>query len=304
MYAIGSGWNRWATVTHGVVGVAVVAVSPWKSLVVRRGVRRRGHGGAAPALALTGLSVLALATGFAHRAGVRELGPVLAMQLHVGAALAAVPLLVWHVVRRPVRPRRVDLDRRALLRGSLLAGGSTVVALALPHAGRGATRSLERGSYRPDEMPVTQWLADDVPDIDPAAWRLAVGDGRWSLDALEALGGEDRDATLDCTGGWFATQRWTGVPLDRLLREAGVGPEHEATLVVRSATGYERRFPRADASRLLLAVRVGGARLSPGHGFPARVVAPGRRGFWWVKWVTEVRVDDRPWWWQPPFPTR
>ncbi|MDT5134639.1 MAG: hypothetical protein QOE41_3950, partial [Mycobacterium sp.] len=33
-----------------------------------------------------------------------------------------------------------------------------------------------------------------------------------------------------------------------------------------------------------------------------RIVAPGRRGFWWVKWVASVEVVDEPWWWQPPFP--
>jgi DMSO/TMAO reductase YedYZ molybdopterin-dependent catalytic subunit len=32
------------------------------------------------------------------------------------------------------------------------------------------------------------------------------------------------------------------------------------------------------------------------------LVVPGRRGFWWVKWVTAVDVNDEPWWWQPPFP--
>ncbi|MBA3290380.1 MAG: molybdopterin-dependent oxidoreductase, partial [Actinobacteria bacterium] len=65
---------------------------------------------------------------------------------------------------------------------------------------------------------------------------------------------------------------------------------------------YARRFPLTDASRLLLATRVGGNLLSEGHGFPARVVAPGRRGFWWVKWVTSIDVDDRSWFLQPPFP--
>jgi DMSO/TMAO reductase YedYZ molybdopterin-dependent catalytic subunit len=53
---------------------------------------------------------------------------------------------------------------------------------------------------------------------------------------------------------------------------------------------------------LLLATHVGGAPLSAGHGAPARLVAPGRRGFWWVKWVTAIDVTDEPWWWQPPFP--
>jgi DMSO/TMAO reductase YedYZ molybdopterin-dependent catalytic subunit len=51
-----------------------------------------------------------------------------------------------------------------------------------------------------------------------------------------------------------------------------------------------------------VATRVGGAPLSVGHGFPARLVAPGRRGFWWVKWVDRIELRSTPWWWQPPFP--
>jgi DMSO/TMAO reductase YedYZ molybdopterin-dependent catalytic subunit len=47
-----------------------------------------------------------------------------------------------------------------------------------------------------------------------------------------------------------------------------------------SSTGYDRRFPVGEASRLLLATRVGGEPLDPGHGYPARLVAADRRGFW------------------------
>ncbi|HEV2028853.1 MAG TPA: molybdopterin-dependent oxidoreductase [Candidatus Dormibacteraeota bacterium] len=53
---------------------------------------------------------------------------------------------------------------------------------------------------------------------------------------------------------------------------------------------------------LLLATRVGGLPLDRGHGFPARLVVPDGRGFWWVKWVSAIEVDDVPTWWQPPFP--
>jgi DMSO/TMAO reductase YedYZ molybdopterin-dependent catalytic subunit len=51
-----------------------------------------------------------------------------------------------------------------------------------------------------------------------------------------------------------------------------------------------------------VATHVGGEPLSAGHGAPARLVAPGRRGFWWVKWIMAIDVDNEPWWWQPPFP--
>jgi DMSO/TMAO reductase YedYZ molybdopterin-dependent catalytic subunit len=89
------------------------------------------------------------------------------------------------------------------------------------------------------------------------------------------------------------------VRLDRLVgKSAGV------SIRVVSSTGYARRFPIEQAGTLLLATRFGGRALDAEHGFPARLVAPDRRGFWWVKWVVAVEVDDMPAWWQSPFPTQ
>ncbi|HWC10517.1 MAG TPA: molybdopterin-dependent oxidoreductase [Acidimicrobiales bacterium] len=302
MWGIGSGWTQWPTIVHGTVGVAIVAMARWKSVVSRRGVHRRGLAAALPSLALAVLVAVALVSGFAHRAGARRAGPVLVMQIHVGAALAALPLVLWHIAYRPVRPRGTDLGRRTLLRGGLLVGGSAAVTVALPHAGRAATRSLERGSLQPTGMPVTQWLFDQVPPVDGEGWRLRVGERLWSRDELESLAADEVVATLDCTGGWYAEQRWGGLRVDRLLAASGVPAGR--SIEVRSVTGYSRRFPGRDAEQLLVATSVGGAGLTAGHGFPARLVAPGRRGFWWVKWVEEITVDDSPWWSQPPFPLR
>ena len=89
-----------------------------------------------------------------------------------------------------------------------------------------------------------------------------------------------------------------GVPLGRLLHR---GPGTQS-VYVHSVTGYWVRFPISDLDRLLLATQVGGAPLSADHGFPARLVAPGRRGYWWVKWVDRIEVQTTPSWWQPPFP--
>lgn len=300
MWTVGSGWTRWPTVVHGLVGVAIVVMAPWKSVVSRRGLRRRGLKAALPSLGLALTVVVALISGFVHRGGGRRAGPVLVMQIHVGASVAALPLALWHVGSRRVRPRATDFERRTVLRGALLAGASTAATLAVPHASRAPTRSLERGSFRPAAMPVTQWLVDKVPIVDSDAWRLRVGDRLWSREDLERLAEDEIVATLDCTGGWFAHQRWRGVRLDRLLVASDV--RIRRSIEVRSVTGYTRRFPHDDARSLVLATEVGGKPLSIGHGFPARLVAPGRRGFWWVKWVEEIDVDDSPWWWQPPLP--
>jgi hypothetical protein len=37
------------------------------------------------------------------------------------------------------------------------------------------------------------------------------------------------------------------------------------------------------------------------HGFPL-VVVPGRRDYWWVKWVDRIELQQTPAWSQPPFP--
>ncbi len=307
-FALGSGWARWAVVAHGVLALGIVLLTPWKSVIARRGLRRR-RAGAPASVAFAVLVVVALGTGVGHATGLlRTLGPVTAMQLHVGSALVALPFGVWHVLARRVRPPRTDLSRRTLLRSGALAAGSLaaygavsgLVETALPGGGRRFTGSYERGSFRPDLMPVTQWLRDSIPAIDAVAWRLEVRTGH----ATRTLTMADLDriarpirAVLDCTGGWFAEQEWTGVRVDRLLDSS-----RSRSILARSVTGYERRYPLADAGHLWVVTRMAGEPLSAGHGGPVRIVAPGRRGFWWVKWLERVELSDTPWWWQPPFP--
>jgi DMSO/TMAO reductase YedYZ molybdopterin-dependent catalytic subunit len=43
-----------------------------------------------------------------------------------------------------------------------------------------------------------------------------------------------------------------------------------------------------------LATHVGGEPISHDHGAPARLVAPGRRGFEWVTWVARIEVLTAP----------
>jgi DMSO/TMAO reductase YedYZ molybdopterin-dependent catalytic subunit len=104
-------------------------------------------------------------------------------------------------------------------------------------------------------------------------------------------------ARLDCTGGWWSEQSWDAVALSDLM-----GDPPGRSVRVRSATGYDRFFAHHELDDLYLAVGYEGEPLQARHGAPVRLVVPGRRGYWWVKWVTSVEPDGRPAWLQLPLP--
>ena len=97
-------------------------------------------------------------------------------------------------------------------------------------------------------------------------------------------------ATPDCTGGLYSRQRWGGLRFARLLERAGPQPGASHVRVI-SHIGYRWSFEPRDA-RGLLATSVGAEPPSHEHGAPVRLVAPGRRGFEWVKWVVRVELHD------------
>lgn len=314
---IGTDWLLDPATIHGAVALGILVLAPWKSIIVRRGLRRgrggrrgggrRGSRRRAWSLALLAVVLVVLGSGLVHSTGVTDrVGPLTIFQVHIGGAVIAMLLLAVHYRIHPVRGRPADASRRALLQGAGLAAAAGTAWLlwegVLGVTGaRGADRrftgSHERASYTPSAMPVTSWLDDRVQHIDPAGWTVRLGQRDMGLAMLAELPQDDLDAVLDCTSGWYSRQRWTGVRLDRLL---DVGDAR--SLEVRSATGYGRRFPVADLDRLWLVTDVGGEPLSAGHGFPARIVAPGRRGFWWVKWVVDIQPSATPAWVQSPFP--
>lgn len=315
----GTAPSRASLIIHAASGYAIIALTPWKAVIAARGIQRRRPGWWA-SLVFTGLVVASISAGILHSTGLLlDIGPFSAMTVHVGAALAAIPFVIWHVLARRIPVRAVDLSRRSLLRAGALLGGAglaygagevAVRLFSLPGSLRRFTGSYEYGSLQPAQLPVTQWLFDAVPAIDGATWRLTVQVGatmrQWTYEELLAFDDRVR-ATLDCTGGFYSTQDWSGVWLSRLLDSSASPPAREgrgegSSVHVHSFTGYDRRFAAGDADRLLVATRLGGMPLDPGHGFPVRLVAPDRRGYWWVKWVTTITIDELPVWWQLPFP--
>src|SRR5215468_6215723 len=122
--AIGSPNGAWVAIGHGICGMAVVLLIPWKSRVVRGGLRR-ARLSRWLSLLLAALALITLIAGLGYAIGwVRSVAGETGLWLHIAVALALVPLVVWHVLARGIRPRRTDLSRRTLLRAGVVATGA------------------------------------------------------------------------------------------------------------------------------------------------------------------------------------
>lgn len=149
---------------------------------------------------------------------------------------------------------------------------------------------------------VTQNPIDPTPNID--LWRLEVAGlihstGSLNYAEVQKLPSTSRAITLECIangrgGHLMATAIWQGVTLRTLLEQYG-GAQTSATHVAfYSVDGYNMSLPlkevlEADA---LLAWRMNGVELPLKHGYPMRVLIPGRYGEENPKWLTRVELTD------------
>ena len=301
---------------HRISGWGIIAVLVWKLANVVRSLRWPRS--ATPRIASIVLAIALTATlalGFVWS----FVGPIsfwlfsgVSWHIYIGGAL--VPILVWHALYHTRGfPLRFWADRRTFLRFA----GLTIVGIALWRAGEvaasigglsGASRrftgSYEATSYSGNAFPLTSWLNDNPRRIHEEEWQLNIGGAvanPVSLKYEDLSPNKELTATIDCTGGWHSTQIWSGTPLSDLLET--VNPIGDAASVtVRSVTGYYRKFSMREANSYIIATHVGGETLSHGHGFPARLVAHDKRGFEWVKWITEIEVNRTGKWLQPPLP--
>ena len=301
---------------HRISGWGIIAVLVWKLVNVVRSLRWPRS--ATPRIASIVLAIALTATlalGFVWS----FVGPIsfwlfsgVSWHIYIGGAL--VPILVWHALYHTRGfPLRFWADRRTFLRFA----GLTIAGIALWRAGEvaasigglsGASRrftgSYEATSYSGNAFPLTSWLNDNPRPIHEEKWQLIIGGAvanPVSLKYANLSPNKELTATIDCTGGWHSTQIWSGTPLSDLL-EMVKPSDDAASVTVRSVTGYYRKFTMKEANSYIIATHVGGETLSHGHGFPARLVAHDKRGFEWVKWITEIEVNRTGKWLQPPLP--
>jgi DMSO/TMAO reductase YedYZ molybdopterin-dependent catalytic subunit len=148
----------------------------------------------------------------------------------------------------------------------------------------------------------------DDPDIDADDWQLTVGlgdatDGSASYSLPDLVGHPEtvrEIVTLVCisnpvAGPLISTMRWRGVPLRVLLEEVGV-TDDAVDVVMRAADGYTEALPWEivrEREDILLVYGMNGQTLPRKHGFPARILVPGRYGMKMAKWVDGLGAVQR-----------
>ena len=304
----------WLYELHRIAAWALIALIPWKYVISRRSLKRgikfnfdRGFISVI-SLLLSGIAIFVIVSGLMWA---WRIGPSIlwlrqtVISWHWILALIIMPPFVLHAWRRWPRPKKAEIFSRASF--IKFIGLSTVASLswrisskyALSRqaidAPRNRSGSRLSGYLTGNNFPITNSAGDGREQIDLDQWKLMISGSvkeplELSYSDILALSSTSQVATLDCTVGWYSVQRWQGIALSELLDLARI--ESNSWLVqFHAKEGYQHGLLIGEAKKVLLATHVGGDVLSHMHGFPLRAVVPTRRGWFWVKWLSEIQVS-------------
>lgn len=136
--------------------------------------------------------------------------------------------------------------------------------------------------------------------IDKDTYKLAVDglvDNPLSLTYADLLSlpMESRLVTLNCVEGWSFTAKWTGPTLTSIFEKAMVQPDAN-TVIFHTAddsfgyTSLELQYILDKT--VIIALKLNDVTLSADRGFPFQVVAEGKFGYKWAKWVQRIELSS------------
>ena len=173
-----------------------------------------------------------------------------------------------------------------------------------PRAPRQGQR-LPPGQVLTDKWPVLHY--GSVPKVDLGSWSFRVfglveRERRWTWEEFQSLPRVEVRNDIHCVTRWSKFDNlWQGVAVKEVLREAGVRPEARYA-IAHAEQGFTANLPIAELLKddVLLALRHGGEDLTPEHGWPLRLVVPGRYFWKSAKWIRglELAAADRPGFWE------
>ena len=116
-----------------------------------------------------------------------------------------------------------------------------------------------------------------------------------TYEELLALPVADRFVRMDCVEGWGFDARWTGVTLNNIFNDSGLQPGAK-NVIFYCADGYSTslELDYLRGNDIMLAYRLNNVTLPYDRGFPLQLVAEGRYGYKWAKWITHIEVTDQP----------
>ncbi|WP_231562955.1 molybdopterin-dependent oxidoreductase [Microbacterium mangrovi] len=196
-------------------------------------------------------------------------------------------------------------ERPPSRRAFLLGVGASAVLLGALTGGQsfGALVPLNAFAPRvkgagPQSLPVnrTGAQAGVTASALSAGWRLRVtgprGTVALSRAQLAAMPQASARLPIACVEGWSTTADWSGIRLADLLDAAGIPPRSTIRLdSLQTRGGYRSTTLGPEYARdplALVALRVNGETLDLDHGYPARIIVPGRPGALQTKWLQTI----------------
>ncbi len=208
--------------------------------------------------------------------------------------------------------------RRLLTRiPGVALGGLAIIVIgrAIQDASGGGVQRSRRGEASPEVTPTKEFYVVSKnlidPDPDGSTWRLRVSGATereltLNYDDMLAMPSQDQYTTLQCIsnevgGELIGNALWRGVPLSTIIDQAGLLPAAHHVFM-RCVDGYSDSIPLDFAMhpQTLLAYQMNGEQLTHKHGFPLRLLTPGKYGMKHPKWIIEIELmqDEQLGFWQ------
>jgi DMSO/TMAO reductase YedYZ molybdopterin-dependent catalytic subunit len=188
----------------------------------------------------------------------------------------------------------------------------------------------------PNDRFYVRYHLADIPDIDAATYKLAIGgegaNGRLeiTLDDLKKLPAYEIVAVNQCAGnrrglsnphvpgvqwgyGAMGCARWKGARLKDLLDNVGIKKEAIEVAfngadgpVLDKTPDFIKSLPlwKAIDESTLIAYEMNGEPLPHFNGYPARLIVPGWTGTYWMKHLVDIEILTRPlggYWMNPAY---
>ena len=240
-------------------------------------------------------------------------------------------------------------SRRTVLKSSFAAAGLGLLGIpdwAMPVLAQGATvvpftdipanfntnpsdvvrvldiRKIDGAVTPRDQFFTTQHYGHPV--VNPATFRLKISGlverpKSFTVDEIKGMGHDELVAGFECSGngrgrvqGFASNGRWTGVPLRKVLKEAGLksdghevvffGADHseeetdfrQQKVKLDQAFGRSLTYEKALGADPLVAYALDGEPLTRHQGAPLRLIVPGWYGVANVKWLAHIHVQQDP----------